>query len=733
MKGSAIFCSVSLLSISAAFADGDVILDVGSNSDTSHAFTADSNGRFFVTANGDGAWLIAIEADGSPVAGFGTNSRTPLLTPGPIAIRPDGSLIAGRDSIETYSSIGLRLSAVSSCGEANCPSLRLPASSYLSQPNGNTYGGGGHVTGTRSTSWMIKRITPAGMLDPAFAGGTGWTLKDAGASRQITDMRSLPNGQFLAIGTEVISGASALGRFNADGGTDFTFGTNGFVPLTPGQFRVNVPLAIDQGQRILVPGVTNIVQRRNADGSPDGTYAEVPADSTISYADLAIDSMDRVLVFGTQDARIYVARLLPGGGLDPGFGVGGETFLTPAGAADAQIFFVSDALVDASNQPVVLFSFRTVHGNSEIGLVRLTDDGDVDPAFGIGVVDADAYPDAFTFPGNTAPFGTAIVVSDAVTPVGFTMRTTVQFAGTGLNSAFSVGCTGTFVTSPATIEPGQSICLRHSAPATAGGTTTTSISIGGRIGSFTTTASATPADMIPDAFSFSDQTGVPRSTLVESNTVTITGLNGITPISVDFGQYSIGCIPNQFRSTSSAITNGQSVCVRLTSSANFGTGASVTLAIGGVTDTFTVATLAADTTPDAFSFAGLTGTQNSVNAVSGAATMTGINTAAPITVVGGEYSLGCTGTFTATAGTIDPAQPVCLRHTTASQSNTTVTTTLTVGGISGTFSSTTAAAPAPPSGGGGGSFAWRDLAWLVLILLAARLAAPRVRLRDATT
>ena len=50
------------------------------------------------------------------------------------------------------------------------------------------------------------------------------------------------------------------------------------------------------------------------------------------------------------------------------------------------------------------------------------------------------------------------------------------------------------------------------------------------------------------------------------------------------------------------MTNGQSVRVRVMSSANVGTSASATVTIGGVNGVFTVSTIGADTTPDAFSF-----------------------------------------------------------------------------------------------------------------------------------
>jgi hypothetical protein len=62
-----------------------------------------------------------------------------------------------------------------------------------------------------------------------------------------------------------------------------------------------------------------------------------------------------------------------------------------------------------------------------------------------------------------------------------------------------------------------------------------------------------------------------------------------------------------------------------------------------------------------------------------------------VAIVGGEYSIGCTATFTSAPGTITNGQTICVRHTASGMAGGAMTTTLTVGGVSVTFSSTTAA------------------------------------------
>lgn len=105
----------------------------------------------------------------------------------------------------------------------------------------------------------------------------------------------------------------------------------------------------------------------------------------------------------------------------------------------------------------------------------------------------------------------------------------------------------------------------------------------------------------------------------------------------------------------------------------------------------TQAAAAADAVPDPFFFTSIIGAPTSTMVQSSPIVVSGLNSPAAISVAGGEYSLGCSGTYGATAATVSNGQSVCVRHTTAASVVSTTTTTLTIGGVSGTFSSTTAA------------------------------------------
>lgn len=102
----------------------------------------------------------------------------------------------------------------------------------------------------------------------------------------------------------------------------------------------------------------------------------------------------------------------------------------------------------------------------------------------------------------------------------------------------------------------------------------------------------TLVDAVPDAFAFTDQTGVTPSSVRTSNTITVVGLG--TDVSADVtitgGTYS----KNGAGYTSSAGTavNGDTFAVRHTASGSYSTAVNTALTIGGVSDTFTSTTMA---------------------------------------------------------------------------------------------------------------------------------------------
>jgi YVTN family beta-propeller protein len=100
----------------------------------------------------------------------------------------------------------------------------------------------------------------------------------------------------------------------------------------------------------------------------------------------------------------------------------------------------------------------------------------------------------------------------------------------------------------------------------------------------------TLSGLVPNPFSFISQTGVSLNTVIESDSITVTGINHPAPISITGGEYEIDG-NGSWLSTPSTVIPGATVKVRLTSSSSYSDTKTATLTIGGREGTFSVTTL----------------------------------------------------------------------------------------------------------------------------------------------
>ena len=116
------------------------------------------------------------------------------------------------------------------------------------------------------------------------------------------------------------------------------------------------------------------------------------------------------------------------------------------------------------------------------------------------------------------------------------------------------------------------------------------------------------SETTPHAFTFIDQTGMPLSTVIVSNPITVTGIYVAAAVSITDGDYAIstnsGSTWGSWTSTAGTVSLNNQVKVRQTSSASYFTKTDAVLTIGGVSDTFSVTTLAAPTPTPASSGGG---------------------------------------------------------------------------------------------------------------------------------
>ena len=194
------------------------------------------------------------------------------------------------------------------------------------------------------------------------------------------------------------------------------------------------------------------------------------------------------------------------------------------------------------------------------------------------------------------------------------------------------------------------------------------------------------AGITPDTFIFVNNIDVELNTISESDIVTIAGIDAATPISIVGGEYSID--GGTYTSATGTIDAGQTVSVRLTSSIDYATISSAELTVGDTIVPFTATTRIKDVTPATFSFTPVLGIELNTIVESNIVTITEIDPATAISIVGGEYSIDG-GTYTSAIGTIDAGQTVKVRMVSSVNFSDMLISELTIGDITVPFSTMT--------------------------------------------
>ncbi|MEO7387034.1 MAG: hypothetical protein ABIX37_08880 [Gammaproteobacteria bacterium] len=701
------------------------------------------------------AFVARFDANGAPDNSFGTNGVV-LLTPAgvtnpagnAVAVRSNGSIIiAGSGTTVSGAGVGF-IAGLNSAGNAIPGFTNTVVPNPLAAPDGADFsfnalvilpgdailagGGGGDLT--------LVRFTSAGLPDGNFATDgiasfNFFTFDTATgpipSDDAITELAVLSDGRILFAG-KAVAGATKglLGRLTSAGELDATFGSGGYAPLADDASNgVPTGLGVRPSGDIVLTGAgfkpVQISPNGLAQSQLAGVFAVgVNSLKVLAGGDVAVAGLR--IVAGEDSAfaaaRFTATDLADGADTAPDpFAFTTQTGLETGITATSNAVTIQGidapatiSVTSGDQYAIGCSTYTSTPGtisNGQSVCVRTTtpDNGTADSrafltvggtAGQFAVITGDATPDQFSFVDQTGVAVNTAIVSAPITLTGLAIRTDVSVTG----GSFSVGCTGTYTVSVTTVDPGTQICVRHTASATPGATTNTTLTVGKGDTIEDTFTTTTGGDITPNAFTFVDQTGVAKSTLTVSAPVTLSGFTDTAPITVSGGEYSVGCTAS-FTSAPGTVAPAATVCVRHTSSAIGGTATNTTLTVGaasgltGTSDTFTSTTEGAtDTTPDSFSFPAQTSVPLGTTLTSGAISLTGYDTAATITVSGGTYSKNCaSGGFTSAAGTLAPNTSVCVRHTSASTGGTATNTVLTVGGVAGTFTSTTLAGDAVPA------------------------------------
>lgn len=357
-------------------------------------------------------------------------------------------------------------------------------------------------------------------------------------------------------------------------------------------------------------------------------------------------------------------------------------------------FASSKSVTTDSIGTFVMAARATSSGSFSTAVNVLVTVNDVSDTFSVTTRAADTTPNAYTFTERlSAELNT--VYSTSVIPSGYDYASWSVSGGEGSTD-------NTNWTSSGTINSGETFYIRRTSSSSYSTAVNAVALIGGVSATFTITTRA--QDDIPNSFSFTDINNASLATQYTSNTVTISGFdpNISVTVTASGGTVDAGtsALSGTFASSKTVTTSGSGtivVAARLTSSSSYSTPADCTVTVGGVSDTYTVTTQAADTTPNSFSFTDVTGAEFSTVYTSNTLTLSGMSPGVSVTVTasGGTVDAGTTslsGSYdssktvtTSGSGTI----VIAARVTSSGSGLTAVNCTVSVDGVSDTYTVTT--------------------------------------------
>jgi uncharacterized delta-60 repeat protein len=314
-----------------------------------------------------------------------------------LALQPDGRIVVhgssrpGGSTLARYDPNG-RLDAGFGAGGIVTGQHSF-ASGLALQPDGKILVST-QLSGQRTA---LLRYERDGTLDPGF-GSAGLATGPRGGARALAVQ---PDGKIVAVGTAADAYAFQVARFNTDGSLDTGFGTGGAVQTVFGYSAVAATVALKPDGRIVVagdsiPGIPRpppppppappppppptppperiVLAQYQPNGNLDQSFGSggmitAPIGRRSRASDLGLQPDGRILVAGSSDARIVVARYSPEGLLDPGFGSSGVVLGRPESAG-----YLSSALALQPDGKIVIGGSNT--------LARYLPNGKPDPTFG---------------------------------------------------------------------------------------------------------------------------------------------------------------------------------------------------------------------------------------------------------------------------------------------------------------------------------------------------------------
>lgn|GEM_PF-5508421 len=199
----------------------------------------------------------------------------------------------------------------------------------------------------------------------------------------------------------------------------------------------------------------------------------------------------------------------------------------------------------------------------------------------------DTSPDSFSFGVVKGTSTETEVTSSEITITGIDAETPISVSNGG---EYSLDGGSTWSSSKGTVENNATVMLRHTSSSENLTKTETTLTVGDFETSFVSFTAA-PADTTPVPFSFDLVEGASLSTQLESNEITVSGINTATQVSITGGEYSLD--DGQHWQSAGTVTNGDTLIVRQTTSDTNNTTKETVLTVGTYSAKFVTKTVMA--------------------------------------------------------------------------------------------------------------------------------------------
>lgn len=384
----------------------------------------------FGSASSDLAFAIVLQPDGRIVAAGASSSDTGPSGFALARYNADGTLDA------TFGSSGIVVTDMGASDET--------AHAVGLQPDGKIVAAGYWLRGNGTPSrFALARYDGNGALDSTFGSGGTVTTDLGGGGALAYAVAIQPDGKILAAGVN-LGGGVALVRYNSDGSLDQSFGGGGMVS---GGAREAAAMLLQPDGKIVLAGRSYddnfALLRYAADGTFDPTFGTggmvtTPVGPDFDRAlSVALQPDGRIIAAGQACASssagcgFALARYLPNGALDSGFGNAGTV------RTDVGLGSLFDAATGVGVEPggtiVAVGSSLTacgVGGCNRFALARYDSNGALEPTFGAGGVVTTDLPG-----GGAVGYALAIQAQGRIVVAGIRSSPTQDFAFAGYLSS----------------------------------------------------------------------------------------------------------------------------------------------------------------------------------------------------------------------------------------------------------------------------------------------------------